>query len=377
MKKKPLDEITNRLGVVREQRGLSASALADTVGVTRQTIYAIEKGSFVPNTLVGLRLARALGVSLEDLFRLPEPGSTGPYSEKVTLLPSEEELYPGQPVQLCDVDGRLMAAPCAPAPWFLPASDAVIAGRPMTRRRAKVDLHEPAIGFQNRLLLAGCDPAMAIVARHLEPEGIKVILLHQNSSQALSLLKQGYVHIAGTHLRDERTGESNVSAIQKLFAADSVAAVSFAIWEEGLVVAHGNPKSIGGVQDLARKDIVFLNREPGAGSRILLDSQLKRLKLEPGRVRGYEHTAPGHLAAAWQIKSGAADCCLATQAAARIFGLHFIALEASRYDLVVRKQNLNLPAIQVLFDIITRLNFRLELKGVGGYDTQVTGGRVL
>ncbi len=377
MNSKPSDEITTRLNAIREQRGFSASALADLVGVTRQTIYAIEKGSFIPNTAVALRLARALGVSLEDLFRLPSPPQTQAASERVTLLPLQETTYSGQPVQLCDVDGRLMAAPYAPASWFLPASDGVIAGRKATYRKAKVNLHEPAAGFSNRLLLAGCDPAMAIVARHVELQGTKVVLLHQNSSQALLLLKQGYVHIAGTHLRDEHSGELNLAIIHKLFAPDSVGVISFAAWEEGLVVANGNPKSIRGVRDLARKDVTFVNRELGAGSRMLLDGELKKLKVEPERVRGYHHAAPGHLAAAWQVKTGVADCCLATQAAARLFGLNFIGLQSSRYDLVVRKQHLSLPAVQVLFDVLSRLSFRQELRGVSGYDIEVTGERIL
>ena len=129
--------------------------------------------------------------------------------------------------------------------------------------------------------------------------------------------------------------------------------------------------------DLGRKDILFVNRESGAGSRVLLDGQLRKLKIEPRRVRGYDCRAPGHLAAAWQVKTGAADCCLATQTAARLFGLDFIPLQSSRYDLVVRKERMNLPAVQVLFDVITRRAFRLELRGVAGYDTEVTGRRAL
>ena len=377
MKKKLTQEITNKLAAVRKQRALPASALARMAGVTRQTIYSIERGSYIPNTAVGLRLARVLAVGIEDLFSLPECLEPERKSENVTLLPSFEELHPGQPVQLCDVGGRLMAAPSALQPWYLPASDAVISERSFVRGKAKVHLHQPAMDFRNRLLLAGCDPAMAVLARSLQPAGIELILLHQNSSQSLSLLKRGSVHIAGTHLRDERTGELNVSAINQLFPANSVVAISFAAWEEGLVVANGNPKHIEGMQDLARKDIRLINRELGAGSRFLLDSRLKQLKLDPKRVRGYHRTAPGHLAAAWEVKTGAADCCIATRTAACIFGLNFIPLESSRYDLVVRKQHLKLPGIQALFDVINRLSFRLELNGVGGYNTAVTGGRIL
>ena len=377
MKKKPVEDVTNQLAVLREQRGLSVAALAGVVGVTRQTIYAIEKGSYVPNTAVGLRLARALAVSVEELFRLPEQAKGEPQTESATLLPSFEEVRPGQPVQLCEVDGQLMAAPSAPAAWYLPASDGVVRSRTPVRSKARVDLHEPGANFGERILLAGCDPAVALIARHLQEASIEVVLLHQNSWQSLSLLQRGQVHVAGTHLRDAETGESNQSAIDDLFPAGSVAAVSFAVWQEGLVVANGNPKDIRGVEDLARPEVRFVNREAGAGSRKLLDDLLQRAKVDAQRVRGYERTAPGHLAAAWEVKTGAADCCLATQAAARVLGLEFLALETARYDLVVRKQHLNLPGIEALFELINRLSFRQELASVGGYDTGITGKRII
>ncbi len=94
----------------------SAAQLARTVGVTRQTIYAMEAGSYVPNTAVALRLAQALEVKVEDLFALPQAEPTGLRSEEVTLLPGSEALHPGQPVQLCRVNKRLVASPPSPVP---------------------------------------------------------------------------------------------------------------------------------------------------------------------------------------------------------------------------------------------------------------------
>jgi molybdate-binding protein/DNA-binding XRE family transcriptional regulator len=374
---KARQEIKNNLAAIREKRGLSAATLAKTVGVSRQTIYAIEGGSYVPNTGVGLRLARALAVNVEDLFSLPEPlPDTETRAGRVAFLSLSDELQPGQPVQLCEVAGRLMAAAASPASWYLPLSDGVVSGN-LVRGKARIRIHQPETDLRNRLLIAGCDPAMAVLARHLQPAGVELILLHQNSSQALSLLKGGCIHVAGTHLRDRATGEPNIAAITKAFQPGSVAVISFALWQEGLITANGNPKKIESVEDLSRADVTFVNREPGAGSRNLLDTYLKRLRLDSRRIRGYERTAPGHLAAAGEVKTGNVDCCIATEAAARVFGLSFSALQSSRYDLVVRKQDLNLPGVQTLFDAITRLNFRSKLKNVGGYDTTVTGERVL
>jgi DNA-binding XRE family transcriptional regulator len=121
-----MPEIENHLGTLRQKRGISAAQLARTVGVTRQTIYAMEAGSYVPNTAVALRLAQALEVKVEDLFTLPQAEPTGLRSEEVTLLPGSEALHPGQPVQLCRVNKRLVASPPSPVPWYFPVSDAVV-----------------------------------------------------------------------------------------------------------------------------------------------------------------------------------------------------------------------------------------------------------
>ncbi len=355
-------EIASSVAAIRKQRGLSASTLASQVGVSRQTIYAIEAGTYVPNTAVGLRLARALETSVEDLFQLS--GAAPDHGENsATLIASSEQIHAGQPVQLCLVDGRLIATAAHHASWYLPLSDGIL------DLHSKVQSHHPAKDLSNRVLIAGCDPAMSLLARHLRPYGIQLVLAQQNSTQALSLLEQGHIHIAGTHL-------SNRTAVRKVCPLDSLAVVTFAAWEEGIVVASGNPKGIRGVQDFARKGLRIVNREPGAGSRLLLDKELKRLGIESKKVRGYTRTVPGHLAAAWAVKTGVAECSVATGAAARVFGLDFLPLKTSRYDLVLRKHHLGLPSISTLLDAIHKLSFRQELNNVAGYDTCHTGGTV-
>jgi putative molybdopterin biosynthesis protein len=377
-----MPEIQNHLGTLRQKRGISAAQLARTVGVTRQTIYAMEAGSYVPNTAVALRLAQALEVKVEDLFALPPAESTGLRSEEATLLPGSEPLQPGQPVQLCRVNKRLVASPPSPVPWYFPVSDAVVAspatpGKPPKNGRTDVQVFDAADDFRNRVLIAGCDPGISVLAHHLQASGIELVLAHRNSLQSLQLLKDGSVHIAGTHLRDESSGESNLPEIGRLFPKNAVAVISFAVWEEGIVTAAGNPKGIKTVEDLARRDVGIVNREKGAGSRALLDSYLKRLKIDPKNVRGYQRIAPGHLPAAWQVQSGQADCCIATRAAARVFGLGFIPLVSERYDLAMRRQHLDMPGIQAVLDTLSRSNYRRELESLGGYDTRAAGQRLL
>jgi molybdate-binding protein len=162
-----------------------------------------------------------------------------------------------------------------------------------------------------------------------------------------------------------------------MFPRNSVAVVSFAVWEEGIVTARGNPKAIRSVEDFTRPDVAMVNREAGAGSRKLLDGHLKRLEIAASKIRGYHVEAAGHLPAAWRVQTGEADCCIATRAAARLFGLGFVSLVSERYDLAIRRQHLDLPGIRALLDILSRAQFRRELDSLGGYDTRTAGERLL
>jgi putative molybdopterin biosynthesis protein len=368
-----MPEMNIRLAKIRRERGVSVNHLASVAGVTRQTIHAIEVGTFVPNTAVALRLARVLDTSVEELFApIDEPPAVKGRVEQAMLLPGSEIPVPGQPVQLCRVHDQLVAS--APSAWhpFFPAADAAIsAGTKKLSGKAKLEVFGLANSFEDRILVTGCDPALSVLARHAQSVGIELVLAHRNSSQALELLKAGHAHVAGTHLRD------NVPTVQKLFPKASVAVISLAVWEQGIITATNNPKGIRGVEDFARPDVRIVNRETGSGSRALLELHLKKAGIQPSAVQGYDSFAPGHLPAASQVRSGAVDCCIATRAAARVFGLHFIPLALERYDFALRKDSLDIPRIRNLFDILYRANFRRELQGLADYDTRVAGDRLL
>jgi putative molybdopterin biosynthesis protein len=367
--------IQNNLAQYRQKRGFTAIKLAKEIGVSRQTIYAMETGTYVPNTVLALRLAQVLEVKVEDLFQL-ESVDAPAHTEAVELLPTEQEPQPGLPVQLCDVDNRLVAVLPTPIAWSLPPADAVLIEAGKKPGKGRVQLFQEEKQFRRRLLIAGCDPGISVLLRHLQREGVEAVVAYRNSSQSLNLLKQSLIHVAGSHLRDEATGESNLPAVRKQFPKGSVAVISYAIWQEGIVIARGNPKSIKGVADLARKDITIVNREPGSGARFLLDSHLQKARIAPRAVKGYQNIASGHLPAAWQVKNGQAACCLATKTAACVFGLDFIPLESERYDLVIHEQNLSHPGVQILLDTLGRTAFRRELEGLGGYATRGAGDRL-
>jgi len=328
--------VNNNLAQIRHRRGHSAAALAKAVAVSRQTIYAIEAGSYIPNTVLSLQLARVLEVTVEELFSLGDGSPALAPTREMELLPGIESVQPGQPVQLCRVDRRMMGSAPESTAWNLPPADAVLISAQSGSKKnrcGRVQMFQDDEQLTNRLLLAGCDPGMSVLARHAQRAGVELVLAHRNSSQALTLLQQGCVHIAGSHLRDEATGESNLPAVKRIFKRESVVVVSFAVWEEGFVTLKGNPKRIRSVDDLARKSITLVNREPGSGSRILLDSILTKAGIKSAKVAGYDRIAQGHLAAAWRVRLGSADCCIATRAVPRVLGLDFIPLITERYDL--------------------------------------------
>jgi putative molybdopterin biosynthesis protein len=369
--------MTNNLGTLREQRGISVARLAAMVGVARQSVYAMEAGSFVPNTEVALKLARVLECHVEDLFCLNEdPPPPAIRTETASLLPGSEDVLPGQSVQLSRVGEQLVATPPAPMSWYFPPSDATVARPPAKSGALRVNVTDNDREFGKRVLVAGCDPGISVLARSAQLAGVELILVHRNSSQALQLLKKGRIHIAGTHLRDEATGD-NMPGIDAVLSKDSVAVISFAVWEEGIVAAIGNPKNIRAVEDLARRDVSIVNREEGAGARKLLDSQLKSHGIGSRSVRGYQNLALGHVAAAWQVRSGAVDCCIAPGAVARLLGLSFTPLVTERYDLALRRQDLDNPGIRVLLETLNRSRFRHELESYGGYDARDAGRRLL
>ena len=369
--------VKNRLAEIRNGRGVGASDLARRVGVSRQTIYAIEAGTYVPNTEVTLNLARELEVTVEELFSLQE-GSEGPPESVAADILSVAAPAKEQPVRICQVGSRWVGIPVNASPYYLPEADGVIkrAGRASGRADLAVFAREEP-GAPKRLVLAGCDPATGLLARMVEKvSGVEIVSAAASSKLALTWLSQNKVHIAGSHLEDPKTGEFNLPYIRKVFPDGDFTVVTFARWEEGLVVAPENPKGIRKIEDLARKHVRFVNREPGSGSRALLDKRLAKAGIDAHRVAGYERVAYGHLAVAYCVVSREADVCLATRSAAQTFGLDFIPLHSERYDLVMRKRTTGLPAATAFLDVLQRATLRRKLEVLAGYDTSDTGALV-
>lgn len=373
-------EIRNSLAQLRTKRGLGAAQLAAEAGVSRQTVYAIEAGTYVPNTSVSLKLARILDTTVEEIFQLePEVHPTDETAEAI-VLGDTESLQPGQPLRLCVVNGHLVAVSPELGRWGLPSTDAILLS-PVRggKRYANSKIQITGIGWKNpaRILIAGCDPSVSILENSLQRQGCELVIAYENSSGALELLKEGFVHVAGTHLVDKMTGKTDLLPITNIFPRNSVAVISYAVWQEGLVVAKDNPKKISGISDLARKDVRITNREHGAGCRRLLDDLLKDHGISTSQVKGYEQITTGHLPAARLVQSGDVDCCVGTQAGARALGLDFIPLAQKPYHLVIRRKQLELPPIQMLIETLGRSSFRREIEASVGYDMRTAGNRLI
>ena len=368
--------VKNQVAEIRKSRGIGASDLARRVNVSRQTIYAIEAGTYVPNTEVALHLAQELEVTVDELFSLGQEVQKAPESLAAEVLsgaPPEK----GQPVRISQVGSRWIGVPVNATPYYMPEADGIIQRTNRTSRRADLVVFAKDDASAKKLVLAGCDPAANLLAHMVEKiSGIEIVPAAASSKLALSWLKEGKVHIAGSHLEDPKTGEFNVPYVRKEFPDKDFSVITFARWEEGLVVAPGNPKHLRKIEDLARRGVRLVNREPGSGSRALLDRLMGSAGIEREKVEGYTREAHGHLAAAYSIVSGDADVCLATRSAAQTFGLDFVPLHSERYDLVFRKKTAGLPAIQAFLDVLQRATLRRKLEVLAGYDTSETGSLV-
>ena len=371
--------VENRLAQIRKSRGVGASDLARRVNISRQTIYAIEAGNFVPNTEVALNLARQLEVTVDELFALhDEQASHGPSDALAAEVLSVEDPVKGQPVRICQVGARWVSVPVSASPYYMPEADGIVKGPGRVKGRADLLVFAKDEASQKRIVLAGCDPATGLLSRMVEKiSGVEVVSAGAASKLALQWLVEGKVHIAGSHLEDQKTGEFNVPFIRKHFPGEEFTVVTFARWEEGFVVAPGNPKGVRKAEDLTRKNVRFANREPGSGSRALLDKLLEKAGVDAHKVAGYDRVAFGHLAAAYCVLTGDADACLATRSAAQTFRLDFVPLHSERYDLVMRRRTADLPGVKAFLDVLQRSTLRRKLEVLAGYDTTQTGSVVM
>ncbi len=191
----------------------------------------------------------------------------------------------------------------------------------------------------------------------------------------LLAIRKGTCHMAGSHLLDTETGEYNLSYIKRYIPNMDVTVFHLVLRDQGLILRKGNPKGIKGVQDLARDDVVFVNRQAGSGTRVLFDYKLNQAGIPSDAVKGYDHEEFTHMAVAVDILSGAADCGMGIHAAAKALDLDFVPIEQEQYDLIVPTRTLDQPNIQDTLNTMRSDNFRKRVAALGGYDPSRSGER--
>ncbi len=385
-----------RLRLARQARGLSQQQLAGVAGVTRQAVSAVESGHSDPSLRVALGLARALGMTVEELFG---PGDLG---DPVLAQPVAAVNGPGSRVALATVGDTFVALPLhadtAARLGFSPAGG-LAAGSPSAPVGVSRGARQPwnlvpvrPIGPPRpTVVVAGCDPALPLLETPLallDPP-LAFAWWPCGSGEALRLAAAGLVHAAGVHRVGPAgpavpsgparpTGPSGplAGSADTADAADipgGAEVVGFASWREGLMVRPGT--RVRGLDDVARQELRLVNREPGAQARALLDRERLRFRLDPAELPGYDSRAAGHLQVAAAIVGGLADVGVSSEPAALAYGLDFIPLAAERFDLVLPAKHAASREVQGLLRVLTSPWLLAQLASLPGYDAGRCGER--
>ena len=370
-----------RLRLARQARGLSQQQLAGVAGVTRQAVSAVESGHSDPSLRVALGLARALGMTVEELFG---PGDLG---DPVLAQPVAAIGGPASRVALATVGDTFVALPLhadtaarlgfSPAGGLVAVPSSVPAGvSPGGRDPWNLVPVRPIGPPRPTVVVAGCDPALPLLETPLallDPP-LAFAWWPCGSGEALRLAAAGLVHAAGVH-RVGPDGDLGDAADTK-DAADipgGAEAVGFASWREGLVVRPGT--HIGGLDDVAARGLRLVNREPGAQARALLDRERLRFRLDPAELPGYDSRVAGHLQVAAAIAGGLADAGVSSEPAALAYGLDFLPLAAERFDLLLPAKHAASREVQGLLKVLTSPWLLAQLASLPGYDAARCGER--
>jgi len=241
---------------------------------------------------------------------------------------------------------------------------------------AEAELLKDLSEIENTVVIVGShDNTLDILANQMRVRNFRFGLSSSNvgSLGGLMALRNGYCHASGSHLLDTDTGEYNISYIRHYLPDLRVKLFNLVYRQQGLIVPRGNPKEITGIQDLAREDVTFVNRQAGSGTRVLLDYRLEELGLKAASIRGYEQEEFTHMSVAVCVLSGAADTALGIYAAAKALNLDFVPIVTEEYDLVIPEAFLEDEKIKLMLEIIRSESFKELVHQLGGYDTSMTG----
>ena len=362
-------KLENTIRVRRDRLGLSQQALAEVVGVSRQAIVAIEAGRQVPSTHLALQLARVLGCSVEDLFRLSAGSGL---NARIALEQAGVgiEANRGSRVAIGWVDGRWVAHRLSADATL--AADGVI-GEEIGGSNARVHPFSGEEALTRNVLVAGCAPLLGALARRVGARfhDATVTWLTAGSRRSLDLLDAKLIHVAGVHLGDPEDGQDNESTVRAAFPGERMLLVNLTRWRQGFVVAPGNPKEIRSAEDLLRPGLRFATREAGAGAAKLV----KRLLSQAG-AEGMDLEGPMSLChedVARYVHCGVADFGVAIEGVALAAGLGFVPLAEERFDLVVPATLAATAPVSRILEALDDPSFRIEMMHLPGYDGSTCG----
>ena len=237
-----------------------------------------------------------------------------------------------------------------------------------------VRLYNPPAELERTIFAIGShDVTLDVLAQYLATRGRRLVSANVGSQGGLVALRRGEAHLAGCHLLDPVTGDYNLAAVRQYLTGQNIRIYGWVGREQGLMVHRGNPKGITGLIDLARPKLTYVNRQRGAGTRVLLDFHLAKLGIHPDQITGYDAEEFTHLAVAAAVTSGRGDCGLGIPAAAQALGLDFIPLFHEQYDLIVPSAFADDPLLAPLMDAMADDGFKQQVAALPGYDVTRIG----
>ncbi len=224
-------------------------------------------------------------------------------------------------------------------------------------------------------MIGSHDLSLDLIRNQLRQENYSFDLKLQTvgSMAGLTALRRGESQLAGAHLLDPETGEYNISHIKRFFKGEKMVILNLVHREQGLYLKPGNPKNIKGINDLTKKELNYINRQRGAGTRVLFDYLLAQNNIKPEQIAGYEKEEFTHIAAAAAVGRGSADAALGIRAAAEVMEVDFMPLAEERYDLIFREEFLDDPRIKNLIELISKEKIQNKIEKLGGYQCNDTG----
>lgn len=223
------------------------------------------------------------------------------------------------------------------------------------------------------LCIGSHDITLDLLCQFLIKHNRRMISVNVGSQAGLIALQRGEAHLAGSHLLDVETGDYNITHIRKYLPGIPVNVIGFVQRQQGLIIKKGNPKKIKDLFDLLREDISYVNRQRGAGTRVLLDYLLVQNNLKASSIQGYENEVYTHLNVAAAVSSGRSDCGLGIASAAQALNLDFIPLAFEKYQLIIPSKYILTDHLAPIFEIFNNPEFNKVIQKYRGYETNEMG----